>query len=543
VFLERVISLIFQLAMVDYLIIAIYFFFVIFIGLLLRRRVRTSKDFFLAGRSNPSWIAGLAFISANMGALELLGMCAGAYEYGFMQVQFYWLGAVPAILFLALFMMPLYYGTKVHSVPAYLKLRYNEATRGLNAGIFAIMTLLLSGISMYALALIFNILIGWSINQSIILSAVIIGLYVSLGGLTSSIYNEIIQFFLIWFGLLLLPILGLSEVGGWTGLAASIPESFSHVWAYTANSSQNAMGIDWIGLVMGLGFVLSFGYWCTDFLVIQRTLSAKDMEAAQKAPLIGAAVKLVLPFIAILPGLLALSLIPGLGQGGQSYNLALPLLIKRYFPPGLIGLGLTALMAGFMSGMSGNITAFSTVWTDDLYKTYINPKASDKHLVWIGRLSVIVGVVISIGTAYIAMSFPSIMDYMQALFSLINAPLFATILLGMFWKRTTQWGGFFGLLSGIVIGIAMFALIPASYFGSVMAANIWRAWWTWSTCFTVTLFVSLLTKPKSTEELEGVVYGMIKKGEIQKQLPWYARPVTWAAVIIICLIIVNVIFF
>ncbi len=535
--------MIFQLAIVDYLIIAVYFAFVIFIGLLVRKRIKTSKDFFLAGRSNPSWISGLAFISANMGALELLGMCAGAYEYGFMQVQFYWLGAVPAILFLALFMMPLYYGTKVHSVPEYLKLRYNEATRGLNAGIFAVMTLLLSGISMYALALIFNILIGWSIHESIILSAIIIGIYVSLGGLTSSIYNEIIQFFLIWFGLLLLPILGLSEVGGWAGLTSRIPESFNHIWASTASASQNPMGIDWLGLVLGLGFVLSFGYWCTDFLVIQRTLSSKDMEAAKKAPLIGGAVKLVLPLIAILPGLLALIFVPGLGQGGESYNLALPLLIKRYFPPGLIGLGLTALMAGFMSGMSGNVTAFSTVWTDDIYKAYINPKATDEHLVWMGRISVIASVIVSIGTAYIAMSFPSIMDYMQALFSLVNAPLFATILLGMFWKRTTSWGGFIGLITGIITGVAMFALIPVSYFGSIMAANIWRAWWTWLTCLVVTMAVSMVTKPKSKEELKGVVYGLIEKEKVQKELPWYSRPITWAIIIVIFLIILNLMFF
>jgi SSS family solute:Na+ symporter len=534
--------MIFQLSRIDYVIIAIYFVFVVFIGLLLRNKVKTSKAFFLAGRSNPSWISGLAFISANMGALELLGMCAGAYEYGFMQVQFYWLGAVPAILFLALFMMPLYYGTKVRSVPEYLKLRYNEATRGLNALTFLLMTLLLSGISMYALALIFNILIGWSINESIILSAIIIGVYVSLGGLTSSIYNEIIQFFLIWLGLLLLPILGLFDVGGWAGLTSRIPESFSHIWTFTANASQNAMGVDWVGLVLGLGFVLSFGYWCTDFLVIQRTLSAKDMEAAQKAPLIGGAIKLALPFIAILPGLLALTLVPGLGQGGESYNLALPLLIKRYYPPGMVGLGLTALMAGFMSGMSGNITAFSTVWTDDIYKAYVNPKATDKHLVWMGRVSVVIGVVVSIGTAYIAMSFPSIMDYMQALFSLVNAPLFATFLLGMFWKRTTPWGGFTGLVTGIITGIAMFALIPVSYFGSVMAANIWRAWWTWLSCFLVTIAVSMVTKPKPKEELKGVVYGLIEKGEIKKRLPWYSRPTTWAIIIAVCLIILNIIF-
>ena len=534
--------MIFQPTIIDYLIIAIYFVFVIFIGLLLRKKVKTSKAFFLAGRSNPSWISGLAFISANMGALELLGMCAGAYEYGFMQVHFYWLGAVPAILFLALFMMPLYYGTKVHSVPEYLKLRYNEATRGLNALTFVLMTLLLSGISMYALALIFNVLIGWPIFESIILSAIIIGIYVSLGGLTSSIYNEIIQFFLIWFGLLLLPTLGLSEVGGWTGLVNRIPESFSHIWAFTGNASQNAMGVDWIGLALGMGCVLSFGYWCTDFLVIQRTLSSKNMEAAQKGPLLGGAIKLVLPLIAIIPGLLALALVPGLGQGGQSYNLALPLLISRYFPPGLIGLGLTALMAGFMSGMSGNITAFSTVWTDDIYKSYVNPKASDKHLVWMGRASVIVGVLVSIGTAFIAMSFPSIMDYMQALFSLVNAPLFATFLLGMFWKRTTAWGGFTGLIVGMFTGIAMFALIPTSYFGSVMAANIWRAWWTWLTCFVVTIAVSMVTKPKTKEELKGVVYGLIEEGKIEKPLPWYRRPITSAIIIAICLIILNILF-
>ncbi len=522
---------------------AIYFAFVIFIGYLLRSRVKTSKDFFLSGRSNPSWISGLAFISANMGALELMGMCAGAYEYGLIQIQFYWLGAVPAIIFLALFMMPLYYGTKVRSVPEYLKLRYNEATRGLNALTFAIMTLLLSGISMYALALIFNVLIGWSVHESIILSALIIGVYVGLGGLTSSIYNEIIQFFLIWFGIILLPLIGLNEVGGWNGLINKIPESFSHIWSVTTNPSQNAMGVDWLGMILGLGFVLSFGYWCTDFLVIQRTLSARNIKAAQKAPLIGGAIKLILPIIAILPGLIALPLIPGLGTGDLSYNLALPLLIKRYFPPGLIGLGLTALMAGFMSGMSGNITAFSTVWTDDLYQAYINPKASDKHLVWMGRVSVIAGVLISIGTAYIAMSFPSIMDYMQALFSIVNAPLFATFLLGMFWKRTTPWGGFFGLIIGILSGITIFALIPSSYFGSVMAANIWRAWWAWLICFVVTISISLITKPKKNEELKGAVYSMIEKGEIRAKLPWYSRPITWAVGITICLIIVNIIFF
>jgi SSS family solute:Na+ symporter len=541
--LTLLLGTIFQPTFVDYLIMVVYFVFVIFVGYLLRGRVRTSEDFFLSGRSNPSWISGLAFISANMGALELMGMSAGAYEYGLIQVQFYWIGAVPAILFLALFMIPLYYGTKVRSVPEYLKLRYNEATRGLNALTFAAMTLLLSGISMYALALIFNVMIGWSIQQSILLSALIIGVYVGLGGLTSSIYNEIIQFFLIWLGLILLPIIGLNEVGGWNGLIEKIPESFSHIWSVTADPSQNAMGVNWLGMILGLGFVLSFGYWCTDFLVIQRTLSARNMEAAQKAPLIGGEIKLILPVIAILPGLIALPLIPGLGVGDNSYNLALPLLIQRYYPPGLIGLGLTALMAGFMSGMSGNITAFSTVFTDDLYQSYINPKASDRHLVWVGRVSVIAGVLISIGAAYLAMSFPSIMDYMQALFSIVNAPLFATFLLGMFWKRATPWGGFSGLVAGIVTGIAIFTIFPASFFGSVMAGNIWRAWWAWLVCFLVTIAISMMTKPKERKDLKGIVYGTIERGQIKASLPWYRRPIFWAVGIVICLAVVNILFF
>ena len=535
--------MIFHLSFIDYSIIGIYFIFVISIGFLIRKKVKTSRDFFLAGRSNPSWISGLAFISANMGALELLGMSAGAYEYGLMQVHFYWIGAIPAIIFLSIFMVPLYYGTKVHSVPEYLKLRYNETARGLNAFLFAVMTLFLSGISMYALALIFNILIGWSIYRSIILSAIIIGIYVGLGGLTSSIYNEIIQFFLIWFGLLPLPILGLLEIGGWDKLVSRLPTLYTHIWLFTGSSSDNPMGINWIGLLLGLGFVLSFGYWCTDFLVIQRILSSKDIEAAQKAPLIGGLVKLVLPFIAILPGLIALAFIPGLGQGGKSYNLALPLMIKRYYPPGLTGLGLTALMAGFMSGMSGNITAFSTVWTDDIYKAYINPKASDKHLVWMGRLSVIAGVVISMGTAYIAMSFPSIMDYMQALFSIVNAPLLATILLGMFWKKTTSTGGVLGLTFGIIIGIVMFIFIPSSYFGSVMAANIWRAWWTWLACFSTTIIISLVTKLRPVNELKNIVYGLIEIEGVKKRLPWYEKPLTWALILILGLFIVNIIFF
>lgn len=563
-------EVLFNLAKVDYLIIIIYFVFVMGIGFLLKRYMKTGKDFFLSGRSIPAWVAGLAFLSANLGALEILGMTANSYQHGIQTVHFYWIGAIPAMLFLAIFMMPFYYGSKVRSVPEYLSLRYNEATRGLNAISFAVMTVLMSGISLYSMALIFRLLLGWDLNMSIFVSAGVVLVYVVLGGLTSSIFNEVIQFFLIWLGLLPLPILGLKMVGGFNGLAQGINSSpiphvqqwaqgFLHAWSSLGSTTTNSVGVDWLGTALGLGFVLSFGYWCTDFLVVQRAFAAENLPAAQRAPIYATFFKMMVPFLVVVPGLLAIVLLPPLSSEADklnSYNMALPLLMQKFYPPGMIGLGLTALLASFMSGMAGNVTAFTTIWTYDIYQAYINRKASDKHYMLMGRIATIAGVLISIATAYMVMGFKTIMDFMQVVFSCVNAPLFATFLLGMFWRRATGWGGFIGLLSGILAALAMFeASVYKCFVGSflyklnflavdpkAMGATFWRAWWAWVICFLVTIIVSYFGKPKSDEELQGVVYGLEDKSQAYKS-PWYNNPVFLAVVSSILLLILDFIFF
>lgn len=530
----------FHASWIDYVIIIIYFFFVIGVGYMLKDKMKTDEDFFLSGRSLPAWITGLAFLSANLGALELLGMAANGAEYGLLTAHFYFIGAIPAMLFLGLFMMPFYYATKVRSVPEYLKIRYNEATRGVNAISFAIMTVLMSGISMYSMALIFQVLVGWSLNLSIIVSAIVVLLYVVLGGLTSSIYNEVIQFFLIWGGLLLIPILGLKDVGGWGGMMLRLNDSYRHLWSNLGSASQNPMGINWLGIILGLGFVLGFGYWTTDFLVVQRGLAAKDMRAAQNTPIYASYFKILVPFLVIVPGLIAAVLYQNIGKpGGPSYNLALPLLIKRFYPSGMLGLGLTALLASFMSGMAGNVTAFTTVWTYDIYQAYIYKKGTEKHYVKVGRWAVVIGVLISIGTAYIASGFPSIMDYMQTLFSFFNAPLFAVFLIGMFWKKATPWAGFWGLLIGVISAFVLYVAIPSNYYGSVQAGNFWRAWWVWLITIVVIFVISLFTKPKSDEELKGVVYGLSKLPSY-KNLKWYKKPAFLALVAGVIAIAINI---
>lgn len=533
---------------VDYLIIAIYFAVTLGIGFALRTRMRTSEDFFLSGRSLPSWVTGLAFVGANLGALEILGMGANAAQYGMLQAHFYWIGAIPAMIFVAIFMMPFYYGSKTHSVPGFLKLRYNEATRGFNAISFGVLTVLTSGINMYAAALVFNVLLGWSLNACIWLAAVFIMVYILLGGLSSSIYNETLQFFLIVLGLLPLTIIGLISVGGWSGLQARISNpAFFHLWAGTAGSN-NPFGVNFIGIVLGLGFVLSFGYWCTDFLVVQRALAAEDEAAAERTPLIATFPKLFFPFIAIVPGLIILSVLPGLGHGGgfeNSYNMAIPFAMVHYFPSGLLGLGLTALLASFMSGMAGNVTAFNTVWTYDIYRSYIKRDAPDAHYLWMGRVITVVGILLSVGTAYIAASFTSIMDYVQALFSIFNAPLLATFLLGMFWRRTTPWGGFVGLVTGTFVSIALWIteqLMHLYSFGSSEGSSMWRALIAWAICFVVTIGVSLFTAPKPDTELKGLVYSLTPKAEV-KETVWYKRPLVLAAVALVILIVFNILFF
>jgi SSS family solute:Na+ symporter len=552
-----------HLSTVDLVIIIFYFVLVLAIGFYLKERSNTGEDFFMAGREMTAWIAGLSFLSANLGSLELMGWAGAAYQYGILAAHWYWIGAIPAMLFLALVMMPFYYISKTHSVPGYLKLRFGENSRALSSVSFALMTVLMSGINMYSMALVLKIVLGWNINFSIIVSSATVAIYVSLGGLRSAIFNEVLQFILIWAGALLIPILGLIEAGGWSGLQARIMTNgkaeYTHLWSTLGNFTDNPMGIHWTGIVFGLGAIISFGYWTTDFLVVQRVLSAKDLRAAKMAPIIGAGFKMFVPFIVILPGLLAIAVLPmklmpeaqALASGGHSYNEVLPLMLARYCGPGLLGLGITALIAGFMSGMAGNVSAFTTVWTYDIYRALIKKDGSDQHYVSMGRWATLIGVAISIGTAYLVMDFKSIMDYVQALFSFFIAPLFGTVILGMLWKRATPAGGFWGLLAGTLSSIGMWTWVkvdPAalryvalSPHARDMAENMYRALWSWIVCVLVTVVVSLVTTPKADAELEGLVYGVSKipSESYVTVLHW---PWFWATVVGVLLIAVNVVF-
>jgi len=527
-----------KLAWIDYSIIVIYFVFVTGVGYTLKRYMRTSEDFFLSGRSIPAWITGLAFMAANLGALEVMGMAANGAKYGMLTCHFYWVGAIPAMVFVAIFMMPFYYGSKVRSVPEYLKLRFNEATRGLNAISFAVMTVLMSGINMFAMALVFRSILGWSMDFSILVSAGVVLVYIFWGGLTSSIYNEVLQFFLIVFGFLPLAYLGLRETGGMDGLFSRLPQGFAETWANLRRASDNPMGIEWVGMVLGLGFVLSFGYWCTDFLVVQRAMAARNMVAAKRTPLIAAVPKMFFPLLVILPGLVALATMPN--EVRADYNNALPLMLERYYPTGLLGLGLTALLASFMSGMAGNVTAFNTVWTYDIYQSYLRPNESDDHYLRMGRRATVVGVLVSVGTAYIVMHFNNLMDYMQLLFSFFNAPLFATFVLGMFWRRATPWGAFWGLLSGILSAAGHYLLVALEvlHYGSDMTANFYGAIVAWSVCFVVTIAVSFVTRRKPEKELVGLVYGLTPK-EPEPVRSWMARPSTMAWGVMILALLLN----
>jgi SSS family solute:Na+ symporter len=548
---------------VDMAIIVIYFAMVLGIGFYLKRYTKRGEDFFLAGREMTAWVAGLAFLSANLGSLELMGWAAAAYQYGILAAHWYWIGAIPAMLFLGIVMMPFYYISKTHSVPGYLKLRYGEPARALAGVSFALMTVLMSGINMYAMALVMKVVLGWDLHFSIWVSSLTVAVYVAMGGLFSAIFNEVLQFFLIWLGALLIPILGLIETGGWDGMVARIQQNFpggdyTHLWRTMGSFADNPMGIHWTGIVLGLGWVISFGYWTTDFLVVQRVIAAKDMRAAKLAPIIASYFKMAVPFIVILPGLLGLAvldftLVPesAVGPGQHSYNEVLPLMLARYCGPGLLGLGITALIAGFMSGMAGNVSAFATVWTYDLYRSFIRKDASDAHYVKMGRWSAFLGVLVSIGAAYLVMEFKSIMDYVQALFSFFVAPLLGTVLLGMLFKRITPAGGFWGLLAGTVSSISMWALVKAdpsmlayialSSHAKDMAENMYRALWSWLICVTVTVVVSLVTRPKPVEELTGLVYGCTVLPS-EGHLPLWKRPIFWAVISAALFLILQMIF-
>ncbi|HLR36928.1 MAG TPA: sodium:solute symporter family protein [Chitinophagaceae bacterium] len=548
-----------HLSGIDYLILGIYFLFVLGIGLLLKRKMKSSSDFLMSGRNIPLWITSLAFICANLGAQEVLGMAASGAKYGLMTTHFYWIGAIPAMVFLGIFMMPFYYGSKVRSVPEYLAKRFDEKTRGFNAFTFALMTIFSSGISLYALALLLKVILGWDFEVSVLLASGIVLIYTYMGGLTSAVYNEVLQFFLIVLGIAPLIFIGLNDVGGWSGIVERLPDAMVHAWKYTGDASDNPMGVNWWQISMGLGFVLSFGYWCTDFLVVQRAMITRNMRSAQSTPLIAAIPKMFLPFIVIVPGLIAAALvaaqsgysIPIGPDGTANYNLVLPSLLDKYYPSGLLGIGVTALFASFMSGMAGNVTAFNTVWTYDIYEAYIKPGKSDKHYLKIGRYATLFGIAASIGTAYVARSFNNIMDFLQLVFGFVNAPLFATFALGMFWKRSTGHGAFYGLVSGTVAATLTYNLTVAEgnggaianlhTFGSAMAQSLMVALIAFCTCLIVTWLVSLFTKPKKKEDLKGLVYSLTPKPS-NEGLPWYKKPATLGVIILIVAVIFNLIF-
>jgi solute:Na+ symporter, SSS family len=604
-----------QLQWIDYLIILIYFGFVIGIGFVLKNFAKTSTDFFLSGRSIPAWITGLAFISANLGAQEVIGMGASGAKYGIATSHFYWIGAIPAMVFVGIFMMPFYYGSRARSVPEYLKLRFDEKTRGLNAISFAAMTVFSSGVSMYAMGKLLQLLLGWDFSVSVFISAGIVLVYTYLGGLTSAIYNEVLQFFLIVAGFIPLVALGLRDIGGVSGLYARLaevstargfePGALSHSWQYMGSPAQNPMGVEAFGLVMGLGFVLSFGYWCTDFLVVQRAMAAESMNSARRTPLIASFPKMLFPFLVILPGMIAISVAerptvlpshlrctaeqatsgvtgapvaadgwqglvppkideqtcqPVVGTDGRiaaDFDLATPMMLLHYFPAGILGLGLCALMASFMSGMAGNTTAFNTVWTYDIYQSYINKNATDEHYLNMGRAATVFGILISIAAAYVAQQFNNIMDLLQLVFAFVNAPLFATFMLGMFWKRATGHGAFVGLVSGTLAAAAHHGLtLPAGavvgfkggFLGTVlhqypseMAQNFWTAIFAWTTCFVVTILVSLVTSPRPDAELKGLVYSLTPRPR-DEGVPLYRQPGPLAVVVLLATIVLNVIF-
>jgi solute:Na+ symporter, SSS family len=647
-----------QLQWIDYTILVAYVLFVLGIGWTLARYMKTSSDFLTSARSIPTWVTGLAFISANLGALELVGMAASGAKYGIATAHFYWVGAIPAMIFLAVFMMPFYYGSKARSVPEYLKMRFDERVRALNSVAFAVMTIFASGISMNALAKLLNQLLGWNYNFGLFVCSGVVLLYVLKGGLTSAIYTEVLQFFMIVLGFAPVVYLGLKDVGGWGAMNHSLQavavnpsalylkdagisyatNAWTSAWQpVLAGPTHNPMGVDWFAMIFGLGFVLSFGYWCTNFLVVQRAMAAKNMTAARNTPLVAAIPKMFFPFLVIVPGMIAVALtsmpdkgyrIPppiisqenyakavdavknanapdadavkavgdALGHKVDSkkilslvaydkshqltdgqiqsglynsiaenyYDGVILSLVKKYCPPGLLGLALTALLASFMSGMAGNVTAFNTVFTYDLYQAYFAKDKSDKHYFFAGKVVTVVGIVLSIGAAYFASMYDNAMDIIQLVFGFVNAPLFATFLLGMFWKRTTGTGAFLGLFGGIA-GSAIFHALTtvssnldsaghvvngmkggylkvAEIFPSEMAQNFWLAAFAFIVCFTLTVVISLATaRTKTDAELKGLVYSLTPK-IVDNNQPWYLRPAIVGTLLLIVCVILNFIF-
>ncbi|MGW2340290.1 sodium:solute symporter family protein [Streptomyces sp. NPDC001661] len=531
----------------DYAIMAIYFVVVLGIGFAARRSVKTSLDFFLSGRSLPAWVTGLAFVAANLGATELLGMAANGAQYGLYTVHWYWIGAIPAMVFLGLVMMPFYYSSKVRSVPEFLLHRFGPSSHLLSSIIFAVSSVLIAGVNLYAMALVLQALLGWPQWVAIVIAGLFVLAYITIGGLSSAIYNEVLQFFVILAALIPLTIVGLKRVGGWDGISDSLThshgDSFMTAWQGTGIGDANPLGANWLTIVLGLGFVMSFGYWTTNFAEVQRALSAKNLSAAKRTPLIAAFPKILIPMVVVIPGLIALVMEPSIGKSadGLQYNDAIPVLMRDLLPNGVLGIAVTGLLAAFMAGMAANVSSFNTVFTNDIWAAYIKKGQSDRHYLQTGRVVTAVGVVIGMGTAFIAGSFSNIMNYLQTLFSFFNVPLFVVFIIGMFWKRTTPAAGFWGLLSGTVAAMVNYfwfykqgvISIPsdqgANFVSSIVAFVVGAV---------VMFVVTLCTKSKPAEELAGLVYGTKSPGMEEPPAEgddaWYRKPALlgWGAIIL-----------
>jgi solute:Na+ symporter, SSS family len=546
-------------ATIDYVIIAIYFVVVLGIGFVAKLSIKTDLDFFLSGRSLPAWITGLAFMAANLGALEILGQSANGAQYGVAAVHYYWIGAVPAMVFLGLIMMPFYYGAKVRSVPEYLRLRFGNAAHAFNAFTFAIATVLIGGVNLFALALIIHLLLGWSIPLAILIAAAIVLIYVTLGGLTSAVYNEVLQFFVIVAALVPLTIVALHAIGGIHGLEMRVKHSSLgaaglHAWkGLSLHNPTNPLKSSWIGVVFGLGFVVSFGYWTTNFAEVQRALSAKNQSAARRTPLIAAYPKTFLPAIIILPGLIATVTVAGLGVGKAvdlQYNTAIPHLIGNYFPEGMLGIAIAGLLAAFMAGVAANVTSFNTVVTYDLLQAYLWKDRDPAFYLRTGRLVTVAGILISIAMAFVAEGYSNMMNYIQTLFSIFNVPLFTTFIVAMFWKRASAWGGFWSLVAGTATAYGVNRLAAYHilfHFGSALSASFWQSIWAFIVGTVVLVAVSLVTKPKPVEELRGLVWGLTRKEERElnadpRDRLWWRSPWLLGGVVLACCAVLNIIF-
>jgi SSS family solute:Na+ symporter len=519
-----------DLGAVDTVLLFVYFVFVIGIGFALRRAVSTSSDFFLSGRSLPAWVTGLAFISANLGAIEILGQAANGAQYGAATVHYYWIGAIPAMVFLGVVMMPFYYGSKVRSAPEYLLLRYDKKAHLINAVTFVLSSVLLAGVNLYALASVIEALLGVPLPVAIVVSAGFVLSYILLGGLRSAIYNEVLQFFVILAGLIPLVVIAVKEVGGlgtmFDRLSAEKGNTFASAWEGTGFGGANPLG-DWFGIVAGLGFAVSFGYWTTNFAEVQRAMSAKDDNAARMTPIIAAFPKALIPLVVVLPGMAAVLLIPNLGgEGGVTFTNAIPALMDKYLPPGVLGVAVTGLVAAFMAGMAANVSSFNAVFTYDIWQDYVRPGRDDAYYLRVGRIVTVAGVAIGVGTAFIAAGFNNIMNYIQVLFSFFNVPLFTAFIIGMLWRRASKSAGFWAILVGTVVSVGTYILYTAGLlpFRSDLQETFYASIAAFILGSIAAVIVTLREPQKSDAELRGLVYGMEIDTMDEPPKQWYRQP-------------------